>query len=351
MFSIGKKNLVGIDIGCDSIKVMKLKGIKDNEIATIAYERIVCEKHDGDRFDNLTQSALKNIVKNHNLAQNPSVSIINDPSTSFINIDLPPLPKDELKPAIRFELKKQLSFPIEEAVYDFFIKDKEGDKSQSITVTAIAIKKSAVEKHMGVLKDAGYKPTAIEIGAIPLLAAYDYNYTWEPNKKVALLDIGASKTILAIVKEGTIRFFREIPMSGSFFTNFFAAAYGLAFAEADEKKINLIGSAAGRDALFADIVDSEKLQTLFEQFALELQRSFDYYQARYREGPVNSLVLSGGGALVHSLDRYFKETLGVEVTVDNPFKKLYFSNKDDEITFTPIAPIFTSALGLALRKG
>ncbi len=350
MFSIAKKSLVGVDIGCESIKVIKLKGIKDNEIVAIVQNRIGCQNHTDDAFNDLTQNALREIVKSKNLSQNASASIVIDPSISFINLKLPPMPKADLMQAVKFEAKKQLTYAVSEAAIDYFIKDEPSEKDPNISITAIAVKKDIVDKHMYYLRNAGLRPESIEIGAVPLLAAYDFNHSWRQGKKTALLDIGASKSILVIVKDMTIRFFREIHICGGSFTEIIKQAYDLSFTEADEKKINLIGHEEGREKDFTDIIDSDKIHSLFEEFALELQRSFDYYQAKYREGSVSELVISGGGALIQGLDAYFSDTLGMEVTIDNPFKKLYFANKADEEEYSRIAPKFAVAVGLALRK-
>jgi type IV pilus assembly protein PilM len=346
-----KKGLVGIDIGGDSIKVVRLKGLKNNEIAVIAKKKIGREKHEDNVCDVLTQSSLKQIAKEQGISQSPCASIIIDSSVSTIGMKLPPMPRDDLIKAVKFEAKKHLTYPISEAIVDYMIKDRESPDDPMLSIIAVAVKKEAVDKYMMFLKDAGFKPAALEIGALPLIAAFDHNYSWEPGKKTALLDIGGLKSNLLIVRDKTIRFYRDIPVYGSTFTNFFQEAYELPYAEADEKKIKMAGRENIREYLSADVLDKKEFAAIYEHLALELQRSFDYYQARNREGPVNELVLSGGGALLHNIDEYLSDTLGIEVIIDNPFKKLYFSNKEDEERYGKAAPIFTTAVGLALRKG
>ncbi len=350
MFSVRRKKLVGIDIGTNSIKVVRLKGLKDNEISTIAYRDTGCKDYGDEKFCVSAKAILADIVKEKKLSQCGAVSIIDDPSISFINIQLPPMPKSDLVSAVRFEVKKQLTYPIEEAVVDFFIRERESERNPKITLTSVSVHKEAVIRHMEIIRNAGLKPLAVEISAIPLAAAHDFNHHAEPNQKIALLDISASKSTLVIVMNKAIRFYRELPIFGDTFTKFFMDAYNVSFGEAAEMKVNLLGRDTGQKTYFADIKDVDKLKDLFEQFALELQRSFDYYQATYREGPIHELILSGGGSLMQHVDSYFKEALGMSVTIDDPFKKLYFTNKDDEIDFSGKGPIFTTVIGLALRK-
>ncbi|MFC1855707.1 type IV pilus assembly protein PilM [Thermodesulfobacteriota bacterium] len=348
MFPFFKKNPVGIDIGSDSIKIIRLKGLAHNDISIIAQKKIGCEKHGDDLFDSLTKHGLDAISKENDLHHSPCTSVIVSRSLTFHNILLPSMPKEDLIEAVKYETKKELTFPISEAVVDYLVKDEPKTNDEQFKLISISVHKDAVNKHIRFLKDAGFKPMAVEISAVPLVAAFDFNHSWDASKRTALLDIGATKTILIIIKDKSIRFYRDLPVFGSTVTKFFKEKYNLPFDDADEKKINTLGRVeAGEKQNF---ISDEDFSAIFDKFALELQRSFDYYQAHYREGPVNEVIISGGGALINRLDNFLEDILGVEVTIDNPFKKLYFSNKADEEKYSKIAPIFTTAVGLALRK-
>jgi type IV pilus assembly protein PilM len=347
---LGKKNIVGLDIGSDSIKAVRLKGLKQNEISVITRLKLSCENHDDALFESVSEKGLKSLAKSMGLSQSPSASVIYDPSISFVNVHLPPMPTGEIIEAVKFEAKKELTYPISEAVVDYFIKDKPTTEKTEYSLTAVSVKKEAVYKHINFLKRAGFKAAAVETEAIPLMAAFDFNHSWDPGKKTAILDIGTAESHLLIVRDRSIRFYRDIPVSGNSFTRFFQETYNLSYTEAEEKKVDLIGREHSGKKNFSDIEGGEKIPILIEELAVELQRSFDYYQARYREGPINELILSGGGALILDIDRYLRDILGIEVTIDNPFKKLYFANKKDEEEYSKIAPIFTLAVGLALRK-
>ena len=110
MFSLIKKHPIGIDIGSDSIKAVKLKGISNNEIDAITRVQINCENQEDVVFESHTAEALKEIAAVRGFSQSPCTSVISDPSVSIVNLRLPPLPEEEIPQADLIEGVNELKF-------------------------------------------------------------------------------------------------------------------------------------------------------------------------------------------------------------------------------------------------
>jgi type IV pilus assembly protein PilM len=62
-------------------------------------------------------------------------------------------------------------------------------------------------------------------------------------------------------------------------------------------------------------------------------------------------MLSGGGSLVPNLDRYISQFFNVPVEIMNPFQNVAVDEREIPMdTINRLAPHFTVAVGLALRK-
>jgi Tfp pilus assembly PilM family ATPase len=82
---------------------------------------------------------------------------------------------------------------------------------------------------------------------------------------------------------------------------------------------------------------------------MEVRRSVEYYKTTFREPGVEDAVLAGGVSLMRGASAYFSQALGFPVALDDPFDGLLCPDSLKE-EFGPMAPRFSAAVGLALRK-
>jgi type IV pilus assembly protein PilM len=83
----------------------------------------------------------------------------------------------------------------------------------------------------------------------------------------------------------------------------------------------------------------------------ETKRLIGFYQTSSESIPaVNSIFLSGGGALLGGLQQVFHEELRLDVQYHNPFRKLKVDeNQFQKEYLKEIAPQMVVPFGLALR--
>jgi type IV pilus assembly protein PilM len=91
------------------------------------------------------------------------------------------------------------------------------------------------------------------------------------------------------------------------------------------------------------------IRAALDALLMEIRRSVDYYKTTFREQRVESTRLTGGVSLMQGIKEYFVHSLEGAVELDEPFEGLSIKKylRDE---FGPLAPRFSAAIGLALRK-
>jgi type IV pilus assembly protein PilM len=88
-----------------------------------------------------------------------------------------------------------------------------------------------------------------------------------------------------------------------------------------------------------------------EEIAEEIQRSFEFFRTTASDEVIDRMVISGGCAKIKGLDRFLSNRLGLPVSVADPFRGLYYSDKlFDPAYLQEMAPVAAVSVGLALRR-
>ena len=181
-------------------------------------------------------------------------------------------------------------------------------------------------------------------------------------KTVAVLDIGAEGTSIAILRHGELQFAREIATGGNDFTRALmepVAVEGKHFAlsveEAEEiKKKYGIPMGGGQEVTPEGLPLSRIMfiiRPVLERLSTETLRSFDVYKAQAREKRVDKIFLCGGGAGFKNLAAFLSSGLGIEVTVFDPFAALLIpGHLHNDNTFQQHKQRLSVALGLSAGR-
>ncbi len=336
-----RKNLLGVDIGSSSIKLVQLActgGVC--RLKDVGYQKLPYGAGESGAAE-----ALKILLNVHGIGKSRVSSSIRNKSLTFSHIKLPKMPKDDLTEAVRWEVKKGIDFP-EDAIIDYVVMDELMEEGKTkLSIMTFAVRKDEVIGHVGMLKEASLRPDVIDVGPMALLSAFDYNYGWEKDKRYAVLDIGASKATLSIISNGSLRFARYIPLAGDDITRIIQDAEGTDFQAAEDKKLRYAGV---NDA--PEVVQTA-VKSFTEGISIEVKRSFTYYQAHLREGWVDSLLLSGGSANIKGLAEKIGSAVGVPTAIYDSMKGVEVKRALPRGTdMTLLSPILVEAFGLALRK-
>jgi type IV pilus assembly protein PilM len=157
-----------------------------------------------------------------------------------------------------------------------------------------------------------------------------------------IVSLGAQTTDLAILHRGVLAFTRSISAGGEALSR--ALAQGLEFnlAQAEEFKRTY---GLERDKFQGKIVAAAK--PIMDTIIGEIKRAITFYQEKYKDERVETIILNGGTARLPGMVVYIAENIGVEAQLANPWvgieRETRFAVLDSE------GATFGVAVGLALR--
>lgn len=359
-------NLVGLDIGTHSIKVVHLKGSSDNiSLANLALVEVpieVQEEVDSEAKNDFLAEAVKKLVKEHNIPAKDVVTAISGEEAIVRYVKLPSMNREELKNVISYEAEQYIPLSMDQVVLDFEILgefEEEGQKK--IEVLLVAAKTELVDRHVELVQRAGLHPVVIDVDAFALGNACEQSYGKLPGETVSLIHMGAKLTTINMLEDGISHLTRDVAVAGNNFSRELQREFSLDFSEAEALKrsqgqalveaedilqINVAGDKEDKSQRIGEAVTP-----VLNKLLAEIRRSFDYYETTIRRKPISRILLSGGTSRLKNLDKYLSEKLNLPVELNDPFKNIRIEDrKFDRDFITANAQIFNVSLGLALRQ-
>lgn len=328
---LGRGAYTGIDLGAWSLKAVSITRKKGAySVNAAAYLKLPNEARAGEASTGL----VSDFLKANSIPTAKTAVLMIGHSLMFRHFYLPRMPDKDLKEAVKWEIRKEVAIPPTDLVSDFVTTDGAPRPDGKLSITAFAGMRREIDSVMVFFKNAGVEVRVIEVIPTALLASFCLNNDAAKDENHAMLDIGETKSTLAIIRNRSLAFAREITLGGQDFTRAAALHLKKSSIEAEEYK-----RAATPDEA------RQVLQKPLEKLAAELHRSFDYFQAQFREGSVARLYLAGGSAQLKGLDSFISDSAGIPVFVDDPMRKLKATGDG----LGAIAPCFSTAVGLALR--
>jgi type IV pilus assembly protein PilM len=247
----------------------------------------------------------------------------------------------ELQDAVFWEAEQYLPFDPSEVAMDFHTISR--GKDSKTDVLFVAAKLSVMDGFVAAVEGAGLKVKIVDTEYFALQNIFEANYDARPGEAVALVDIGASNLKVLVIHDGVPVFTKESPIGGKNLTAEIQRQMNLSASDAEALKVG-----QNRGAVPQEI--AELTQVAVENFATEIRRALDFYNASSSGAPVSYVLVTGGASQIPELSKGIEERVGLPVQLFNPFARIGY----DEKIFTPeliasIAPIVSVPLGYALR--
>lgn len=346
MLFMKSKEIVGIDIGSSSVKLVQLTEQKGTYhlvnvgILPLPSDAIV----DNSLMDTTSiVETIKDITKSLGTKAKEAVCSISGNSVIIRKISLPAMTPEELEDQIAWEAEQYIPFDINDVNLDFEILESDLSSSGKMTILLVASKKEIINEYVAVFNEAGLKLVVIDVDSFAVQNIYEKNYSPSENEVAALINIGASIMNLNVVKDGGSLFTRDVQMGGNLYT------------EEIQRQFSLNSQDAERCKLTGDYPDAERLRDTIsrmnETIAQEIQRSLDFYNSTAEENKISRIYLSGGGSKVSMLSETLAHRLGLPVELLNPLKNIKYNEREfDPEYLQEIAPLVAVAAGLAMRR-
>lgn len=346
--AFGKKDhLVGLDIGSRSIKAAEIVDSKRGP--TLRHFGIVDIAHGAIEEGTINDpesvaESIKQLFKSYNIKESNVAVSIGGYSVIVKKINVQNMAEEQLQETIHFEAEQYIPFDISDVNLDFQILGENESNPNQMNVFLVAAKKDMVNDYINLVNLAGLNPCIVDVEAFALQNSFEANYNIQ-DENVALIDIGASKTSLNILKGNSSVFMRDVSLGCGQINQKIMSLIECSFEEAEQLKYG-----DNPDRLTPDDLKGI-VSSVVADWCTEIRRALDFFYSTYPEDQIKRIVISGGGANIGEFRQLLATEAAAEVESINPFKNFHLDEKSfDDAFIKQIAPQAAISMGLAMRK-
>lgn len=346
-FGRKSKLAAGLDIGANSVKLVKLRkkgnnyvlkalAIKELPLGVITDEEI--KDRDAVIFDiqslvDQTDPKLKDVVisiSGHGVITD---KIVMDRKSG-----------SEAEQAILFEAEQRAPFDVEDVTMDYHI-IHEDEETNKMEVLLVAARNEFLKDYLDMIIDAGLRPAVVDIDALAILNAYEINYDIDPSRVTALIDLGFDVTSITFLKDGFYHSTRDVSNGTRLVFDAVSKEFRLNQELTAKTLRGEMDSSVDQDMFKATII------TASDELVAGLEVAISYFKSSSNVDKVDWIVLSGGGALIPFLPELLQSKLSIPIEICNPLRNIEY-DPDMFVEFQPekVAPLLAVPIGLAARS-
>ena len=337
-----KKNIVGIDIGSESVKFVQLE--KHGKLTRlVGYGMVSVPENfiiEGIVAEPEKLAAIIRKYFNENswgkiTAKRVCASLPESKIFTHI-VSLPQKTAKELADAVSWEASQTIPMAMTDLYMDWQVIGSSEKDKEMVEVIYTAAPRAIVDSYLQLYCILGLELESLETSLISIVRAII------PPKKIniatLIIDIGGRNTNLAVI-DGFVRITGSTLLGGEQLTYRVSEALGI-----NEKKANkdIVIKNSKQKAKIRQALDTE-----ITEITKEATRVINYFESNSeKKRKIEKVLICGGSASLPTLTDIFTEKLGIKTEVGNPWQN---------ISVYPIKPIphedvpgYTNAVGLAL---
>ncbi len=332
-----------LDIGTTAIRIVELHKSGDiwnlSRFGTAPVEIKVSTSDSVDDQRRLGE-VINNLVTQVGVSTRNVVVGLPSNKTFATVIDLPDLPPQELAATIKYQAEQFIPMPIEDVKIDWAVLGKSLRDPSKVEVLLISVANKFSESRLDLLEGLGLNVVALEPDSLALVRALVPS-----NSKDAhlIIDFGDFTTDIVLVLAGAPRLIRSIPVGMQTLVKI--AQQNLTI-DANQATQFILKFGLYPDRLEGQILKS--LDSTLEQFVGEIIKSVKFFQSRYPNVPISSIILSGYTLSIPAFAEYIATKAGMPTVAGNAWGNVRYGN-DLRDKLMQVAPQFAVAVGLAER--
>jgi len=256
------------------------------------------------------------------------------------------LNESEIEEQILIEADQYVPYSLNEVNFDFEVQGLNKNNPDSIDVLFVASRRENVDERVEILSKAGLKTTLVDVeifameNALTLLADVTNS---KQNRTIAIVDIGATVTVLNVFHNGCFLYSNEQEFGGKPLSEELqrlGLSYGETYSQIHQ---------ANLPDLYKDIYKDEVLTPFKQAMLRQIQRSLQFFISSGTT-EVDCIVLAGGCASIKDIDTLIADSMGMPVYIANPFLNMDLSPLINSKNLYDVAPSMMINSGLALRS-
>jgi type IV pilus assembly protein PilM len=332
-----------LDIGTSAVRVVQL-GKAGDSWTLLKYGSapvdIKVATSDAPEDQRRLGEVITNLLAQAGISTRNVVAGIPSNKTFATVVDLPDLPPQELASTIKYQAEQFIPMAIDEVKLDWAVLGKSLRDSSKIEVLLASVANKFSEARLDLIEGLGMNVVALEPDSIALVRSL----VPAGNKDAHMIvDFADFTTDIVIVLDGAPRLVRSIPVGMQTLVK--AAMQNLNIDTPQAMQFIL------KFGLYPDRLEGQILKSLdatLEQFAAEVTKSAKFFQSRYPNVPISSIILSGYALTIPAFGEYLSTKTGLATMAGNAWGNVHYSN-DLRDTLQQLAPQFGVVVGLAER--
>jgi len=344
----GSKQLVGLDIGISSIKLVEVEQTK--KIVTMTSFGFVptppgCISGGEITNPDALSHAISTLVQQSKTKRKQAATAIWGTAVITKKISIPRIEENLLGEQLKWEAEQYIPFDIKDINLQYsLLRNATNANPEQMNVLLVAAKRDFVLRYAEVIEAAGLECSIIDVAGFAMANCFEINYPELKRSTVVLLNFGASMTNFVVVENGEASFSRDISVGGNTYTSDIQKIMGVSLEEAENLKI----SAGTGQPVPQEVTDA--LAQTSEAVTEEIRRSFDFYLATSSDSNIQKVFVSGGGIGLPGLFDQIKTALSLPLEHFNPFQNIRYGRQFTPEYINQIAPYAGVGLGLAMRQ-
>jgi len=255
----------------------------------------------------------------------------------MIEVDIPE--KDLTEDDIKLNAKKHLPIDIDKSYLDWQIISR---NKQTTSIIIGAVEKNTADIYTYLLESVGLSPMVLEIEALSTARAMVTANKEYKGEARAILDLGATRSMLTIYDNVTVQFTTDLNFSGELLTTALTQRMKLKHLDAEKLKKEYGLSYTNKHPQYLKTVSG-----LSYNLIKEIQKSINFYRQHFSNtNPITHITMCGGVSYFKNLDKLITKKLKIEAKPGLAWKNLNNPNLEKE---NPDGLSYASAIGLALR--
>jgi type IV pilus assembly protein PilM len=344
----GSKQVIGLDLGTSSIKMIEVKSSgRTYKMTNFGMSSIPEGLIDGGEI--IDPTALSQIImalhKELGLKTKAVCTGMFGGAVIVKKISMPRIDPKLIGEQIQWEAEQYIPFDLSEVNLDYHLLQSPDKNSETMEILLVAAKHDYIIRYFEAIEMAGLKCALIDVNGFALANSFEMNYGVRNGETVALINIGAGVTNLVVIENGRVVFCRDIPIGGNVYNMEISRELGVSAQEAEELKIGFTQTQSNPAELQNVILATN------EMICEEVKDSFKFYEQSKSGSAVTNIFLCGGSVKVPQLVEAIGQATELECQVMNPLQKISFNPKNfSEQFISEITPFLPCVLGLGSRK-
>lgn len=339
--------LVGVDIGSSSIKLVQLSragtGYRLDGFAVEALpENAVSEGVIGDA--DAVSTVLKQALRRPGISAKRCAMAVTGSAVITKLINLPAsLGEDEIEAQIEVEAGHYIPYPREEVSLDFEVLGPSARNADLLEILLAASKTEHVDMRRDVAEMAGLSVAVVDVESFAVSNAFELvrqQAGIDASETLAVLNIGSTTSSMIVLRGNRSTYNREHSFGGNQLIEECVRRYGMDLAQA-----RFLQRGEDPPAGFEDEVLEPFRQNVIQQISRVLQ----FYASSSDYRSINTLYLTGGGALIPGLTEALGDEIGISTELGDPMKHMRLAPQVNARQLDQMRPALTIACGLALR--